>query len=407
MFRLRLRLDRRTMNYELWTMNYKQLFLLFLFPAAVFAQNTSSLSFDLKGLTNSDTLLIQWGANNKSMNPLIAKKGVGDTSSFSIPLDEPRLILVSLRGYQGNYELLLSPGENVELSGRIKKEDDGKNVSASFHKLHVKGAARQEEYQQIMKTYQQHQDSIDLRVFNEYKDVYRLIEKAKANNDEQTIAEMYQTLHGQSYVDRVIQTFQERQNYMRQTIDSHADSFLGPMLLLRLAGPLDKSWQPQYDRMSESARQSYYGKAVHDEVYPQTVLKDKAASVSVTDTLGNERLLSFCNIPGRYLILDFWASWCEPCRKEIPNLKRIYERFHDQGLDIIGISADHEEEAWLEALGELQEPWANYLDVNRQAITEYKVMYIPATFIIDKQGVIIAEKLRGKELSDFIEELFR
>lgn len=388
-------------------MKLKSLFLALMFPAAINAQSTSSLSFDLKGVAEADTLLIQWGANNKSMNPLIGKKSVGDTSSFSIPLDEPRLIVLSIKGWQGNYELLLSPGEKVEISGRVKKNSDGKGLSASFNKLHVKGAARQDQYLQIMKTYEQHQDSIDLSVFNEYKDVYRLIEKAKANNDEQAIAEMYQTLHGQSYVDRVIQTFQERQNYMRQTVDAYADSFLGPMLLLRLAGPLDKSWQPQYDRMSEAARQSYYGKAVHDEVYPQTVLQDKASSISVTDTLGQEQILSFGTIPGRYLILDFWASWCEPCRKEIPNLKRIYERFHDRGLDIIGISADHDEETWLEALDELQEPWANYLDVNRQAITEYKVMYIPATFIIDQRGVIIAEKLRGKELSDFIENLFR
>lgn len=389
-------------------MKIKSLLLTLMLATAAQAQNSStSLSFDLKGLAPTDTLMLQWGANNKSMNPLIGKRAVGDAQPFVIPLDEPRLVVLSLKGYQGSYEMLVAPGEEVVVSGRVKMGGDDRNMAASFRRVRVRGAALQDEYAGIIQAYQQHQDSIDLGVFNEYKDVYRLIEKAKASNDEQAIADMYQTLHGQSYIDRVMQTYQERQDYLVKTVERHADSFMGPLLLLRLAGPLGKSWRPQYDKMSPKARQSYYGKAVHDEVYPQTMIDEKASSVSVSDTLGNEAILCFNKIPGKYLILDFWASWCEPCRKEMPNLKRIYERFHHRGLDIAGISADHDEEVWLEALGELDVPWANYLDVNRQAITEYKVMYIPSTFIIDQNGVIIAEKLRGKDLSDFIENLFK
>ena len=72
----------------------------------------------------------------------------------------------------------------------------------------------------------------------------------------------------------------------------------------------------------------------------------------------------------------------------------------------MGISADHNEEDWRSTLEEMKEPWCNYLDINRQAITEYKVQYIPSIFIIDAQGNIIAEKLRGKELADYIDRLF-
>jgi len=371
------------------------------------AQGVTTLSLDLKGLEALDTLILQWGANNKSMNPLISKKGALDSKPFEIPIDEPRLVVLNVKGCQGNYEILIAPHETIELSGRIKKIDNGNGPEALFRKVRTKGAMMQERYQGIIQTYERHQDSIDLKVFNEYKDVYRLIEKAKANNDEEAIAEMYQTIHGQSYIDRVMSTYQERQNYLVQTIESQGNSFMGPLLLLRLAGPLNKSWRPQYDKMSEEAKQSYYGKAVKDEVYPATVMGEKAASVCVTDSLGEKKMLSFNALQGKYLLLDFWASWCEPCRKEVPNLKRLYERFHDKGLEIIGISADHDEEAWTEALDELKEPWANYIDSNRQAITEYKVLYIPCIMVIDQNGVIIAEKLRGKELSDFIEEHFK
>ena len=90
----------------------------------------------------------------------------------------------------------------------------------------------------------------------------------------------------------------------------------------------------------------------------------------------------------------------------MPHVKRLYERYGRDGLRIVGISADHREADWLECLGEEELPWENYLDIERQAIGRFHVQYIPHTFVIDGQGQIIAEKLRGKELSDFLDSLF-
>ena len=117
-------------------------------------------------------------------------------------------------------------------------------------------------------------------------------------------------------------------------------------------------------------------------------------------------MLSFTHQTNRYLLLDFWASWCEPCLNEVPNLKRLYEKYHDKGLDIIGLSVDRNEVDWKETLEEMEEPWCNYIDLDKQAIMEYQVLYIPCIFIMDANGKIIAEKLRGKDLSDFIDKLF-
>ena len=90
----------------------------------------------------------------------------------------------------------------------------------------------------------------------------------------------------------------------------------------------------------------------------------------------------------------------------MPNLKRLYEKYHDKGLDIIGLSVDRNEVDWKETLEEMEEPWCNYIDLDKQAIMEYQVLYIPCIFIMDANGKIIAEKLRGKDLSDFIDKLF-
>ena len=370
------------------------------------AQKEVSLTIDLKGgLTAKDTLTLSWGAINKSMNPLILQRAALDVSPIVLPLTEPRLIIVGLKGYVGGYELIAQPGEKIVMTGRIRKDELKKVSEVIFSRMHVKGAARQNEYQTIIKEYQEFTDSLDTEVFNEYKDVQRLIENAKKNKDEQAIADMYQTLHGQSYIDRVMNTFQERQDYMKHIVAAHNDSYMGPLLLLRFAGRLDKEDRPLYNRMSDEAKISYYGREVEDEVYPPTLVGDMVPTLPLTDINGKEVLLK--QNKSAYTLIDFWASWCSPCRKEIPNLKRLYQKYHKAGLEIVSISADQNVEDWKDALAEEQTPWLNFIDKNRQAVSEFKVQYIPSIFIADSEGKIIAEKLRGKDLADYLENLFK
>lgn len=370
------------------------------------AQKEVSLTIDLKGtITAKDTITLSWGAINKSMNPLILQHPALDISPIDLPLTEPRLIIIGLKGYVGGYELIAQPGEKINITGRIRKDDLKKVSEVVFSRIHVKGAAQQNEYLSIIKEYQEFIDSVDTEVFNEYKDVQRLIENAKKNKDEQAIADMYQTLHGQSYIDRVMSTFQERQDYMKSIVAAHSDSFMGPLLLLRFAGRLDKEDRPLYNRMSDEAKISYYGREVEDEVYPPTLVGDMVPTLPLIDIKGNEVVLN--QNKSTYTLIDFWASWCSPCRKEIPNLKRLYQKYHNAGLEIVSISADQNVEDWKEALAEEKTPWPNYIDKNRQAVSEFKVQYIPSIFIADSEGKIIAEKLRGKDLADYLENLFK
>lgn len=371
------------------------------------AQNETRIQTDIKGLSEGDTLALQWGATNKSATPYIMKRGAVGDSAFTIRLSEPRLLVLSLDGGNATYEILASPGEDITVSGRIRKLVMAMGTDTKFRKMTVKGASLQQKYDGIISKYQQHVDSIDSKVYNEYKDVVKLISKAKETNNEQAIADMYQTLHGQSYVERVMSTFMERADHMKSVVSAHKDSFFGPLLLLKLVGRLDKTYKPLYDDMSAEARQSYYGREVKDEVDPPVITGNQAPTATVFDKDGKEKELSFANTgSSKYILLDFWASWCQPCHKEIPNLKRIYNKYHAKGLDIIGISADQSEEEWTECLESAEEPWDNYIDIDREAIDAYNVQYIPSIFVIDKSGKIIAEKLRGKELSDFVDGLF-
>ncbi len=372
------------------------------------AKEKAVVRLALKGLERTDTVILQWGATNKTTLPLIMQQGAQKQMAFNVELDEPRLIVLGLKGNLGGYDIMAAPGEEINVTGSVKKKKTDRQREVQFQSIKIDGARYQSAYTDALRTLNARFDSIDASLYNEYRDVRKLIQQAKENNDEQAIAQMYQTLHGESYVTRVIQSYEDRQNLLREAVLAHRDNFMAPLLLLRLAGRLDESYRPIYNQMSDEARNSFYGHEVQEEVNPTTLVNRKAPAVLVTDTAGMSRRLDIASSfsKARYIIIDFWASWCGPCRKEVPNMKRLYERYHPQGLEIIGISADNNESDWLECLYEESLPWTNYLDANRQAISEYHVQYIPHTFILDNHGRIISEKLRGKELSDFLEKLF-
>ncbi len=141
--------------------------------------------------------------------------------------------------------------------------------------------------------------------------------------------------------------------------------------------------------------------------YTRTLVGNKAQAI-VGKSVSNEDVqITLAGTQARYTLIDFWASWCQPCHAEIPNLKAIYKRFHTQGLDFIGISTDRNVEDWRCSLQEVKEPWPNYIDQARHMTRQYEIKYIPSIFVVDNKGIIVADKIRGKELSQYIERLFR
>ena len=106
-------------------------------------------------------------------------------------------------------------------------------------------------------------------------------------------------------------------------------------------------------------------------------------------------------------IVDFWASWCGPCRAEIPNVVSIYRDFNDKGLEIIGVSLDQNENEWHKAVQEMQMTWPQLSDLqgwNNTAARLYGVNAIPFTFVADSTGNIVAVNLRGQQLREFVAE---
>lgn len=118
--------------------------------------------------------------------------------------------------------------------------------------------------------------------------------------------------------------------------------------------------------------------------------------------------LALSSLRGKIVLVDFWASWCKPCRQENPNVVAVYNKYKDKGFDILGVSLDREKEPWLKAIADDQLTWHHVSDLKywqSEAAVKYGVQGIPFALLLDKDGKIIAKNLRGEDLAKKLAEL--
>jgi len=154
---------------------------------------------------------------------------------------------------------------------------------------------------------------------------------------------------------------------------------------------------------------------IHIKTFHQQIMRLRGVDIGteapeIAMKMPNDTILTLSSLRGKYVLIDFWASWCGPCRKENPNVVKIYYKFKDKGFDIFSVSLDQEKDSWVKAIEKDRLPWHHVSDLqywSSSAASAYGVKSIPATFLLDKEGKVIAKYLRGEDLEKKLEEILK
>lgn len=201
-------------------------------------------------------------------------------------------------------------------------------------------------------------------------------------------------------------------NTGKQFITSHPKSIASIWLMMNeLRSRLEpEEFRQLFESLDKSVQESPYGQSVTAYVksLKANVLNVAADDFSQEDTKGQAVKLS--SFRGKYVLVDFWASWCGPCRQENPNVVKAYNRFKDKNFTILGVSLDDNRDRWLRAINQDGLAWTQVSDLRgwgNEVAVQYGVQSIPTNFLVDPNGKIIARNLRGEELEAKLEQLLK
>ena len=199
---------------------------------------------------------------------------------------------------------------------------------------------------------------------------------------------------------------------MLNYVDSLKDDVVTPCFIhdyyIQNLGSYEKALNA-YHLLSDRVKECATGKTLKAELDDMGQHSVGGIVPDFTSKTPDGKQMNLYSLRGHIVIIDFWASWCGPCLREVPNLKRIYEEYHPKGLEILGVSLDRKYDPWVKAINEKGLSWhhvSSLKEFEDPIARQFHVNAIPRMFILDESGKIIAQDLRGEDLADKIKELF-
>lgn len=359
---------------------------IYLFTITIlFAACTSETGYVVKGkIEGSDTITfyLQKREAGKLVNidSAVSKKGAFTLKAGAV--DYPQLVQLVAGNTRKRMSFYL---ENSVIS--VKGSID------SLFKAEITGSKTQDEYKILIKSNKPLSDIYSKKIA-EYQDATQSGNAAKQ-------AEITNSLDS-------LQT--EMLNNQKSFIENNPSSYVTPSILGSISYEMEADeLEAILNKLDTSIASLPQIVSLKERVLimKSVAIGQKAPDFTMNDVNGNPVSLS-SKIGSKLLLIDFWAAWCGPCRKENPNVVKVYKEFNKKGFDIFGVSLDQKKEDWVKAIADDNLTWTHVSDLqywSNAAAKTYAVSAIPASFLLDESGTIIAKNLREDDLYNKVKEL--
>ena len=359
----------------------KHLVLFFALALGLMACNkteTFKVNVSLKN-GNDQTVYLQKMVDNAPVS-IDSAVIANEAAVLTAPVDNPQVLyMLKVKGKRGSMPFF-ADNKDVTIVGDINNPQ-AVEIMAS-------------ETQTELDNYNEQLDQFNVQI----RELYTVMNEAFANNDSIKMDSLNQ----------VGTALMEQQDSFRDDyIKAHPDSFVAHYILdgVKQDYPLDQL----KEMVGAFTTESIYKADLEDYITKQERLEVGQSFIDFTlqTNEGTEVVLSEMIPQNKLTLVDFWASWCGPCRKENPVVKAAYEQYHELGFDVIAVSVDQDEAKWLQAVEEDQLPYTQVRDAENTASEAYMIYYIPANFLFDQNGTMVAKGLRGEELAAKLNEILK
>lgn len=325
-------------------------------------------------------------------------------------LEEPRYYTLAIEeptGVRGTYRFML---ENSDITfSAVRGEQQEGRPYVELKDVQLKGSVTDQIFNEKMAF----REKLD-QMFTDYREAHagtiKKISELRKSGNQKAMADFMQTDDYKSLAKAEREAFQTIERVIHDSVMANGDSFWGPLLLLNNRAYFsanDTEAKNLFNGFSEEAKNSFYGQALKKQIFPKTLKGIPVPEFTLPDR--NEKVYSMKELSKgkKCVLIDFWASWCGPCRNSIPFLKKMYQDLVDQGLEIISISIDKSNADWLKALDEEQLPWPCLIDTENVFSEKFDGRAIPMFILVDGNGIVVEDNLRDQALKDRIEELLK
>ncbi|WP_395045016.1 redoxin domain-containing protein [Flavobacterium sp.] len=346
------------------------------------------LEGEAKGIANGKKVVLHKQDDSLGMIPIDTTSVKDGKFTFKGKVKEPFMHLIQIEGI--NVETFYTILETGEIKMVIDKD--------SIQKTRISGTYNNDEMQSF--TDKRNEFQATIKEF-EYKNQSKLA-IAQNENDQKTIKQLQADY-------AVLQ--KKLKDYVVKYIEGNPKSYISTLLIGSLFAEFEPDLQlieKYYNGLDESLKNNTEGKKILKKLkeFKKVDVGKRAPDFSAKSPEG--KVISLKETLGKVTIIDFWASWCAPCRQENPNVVALYNEFHAKGLNIIGVSLDEDATKWTEAIAKDGLTWTHVSNLKKwkdPIAVQYGINSIPKTFVLNSFGVVVAKDLSGKELRAKIEEL--